>query len=62
MVTVANHDYLHTFTYRDYNIACIYGLISHNVHLGTTPPPQKHQPIFLLSALLNLQTVQAPHF
>ena len=61
MVTVANHDYLHTFTYRDYNIACIYGLISHNVHLGTTPP-QKHQPIFLLSALLNLQTVQAPHF
>ena len=39
----------------------IYGLISHNVHLGIDQP-QKHHPIFLLSALLNLQTVQALHF
>ena len=39
----------------------IYGLISHNVHLGINTP-QKHHPIFLLSALLNLQTVQALHF
>ena len=39
----------------------IYGLISHNVHLGINPS-QKHHPIFLLSALLNLQTVQALHF
>ena len=55
-----------TFTYHDYNITpkkkqLIYGLISDNVHLGIKPP-QKHHPIFLLSALLNLQTVQALHF
>ena len=39
----------------------VYGLISHNVQLGINLS-QKHQPIFLLSTLLNLQTVQALHF
>lgn len=47
-------------SFKEKSIALLSEKVSHSVHWGINPPPQKYHPLFPAKPLLNRQTVQPP--